>query len=369
MIDAIKLLSFLKKKKVNFFSGVADSSLKAFTKELEKEIGIKHFPVYNEGSAVSLGIGYHLSTGKIPCVYLQNSGLSNAINPLVSIAHKQVYSIPLILIIGWRGSPFLKSDEPQHNVKGKITRQLLKLLNIKYFVLRNEKDLKKFGKLINYSKRKNQSIGCLVERNTLFTKKYLKQKIDLNFDLTREIFIKNLLKHINSRSKIISTTGYTSREVYKIRKDNKLFKGKDFYMVGGMGHSSMVALGVSLKEKKKNIICLDGDGSILMHFGSMKVSGLFGKSNFKHVLFNNASHESVGGQRTYVENLKFSKIAKLLGYKYVSEIRKKTELTKKLKKFLKSKGPSFLEVKTKSGTLKNLGRPKDLLNIKNRFKR
>ena len=361
MIYSTKLLSFLKKKKINFFSGVPDSTLKNLTELIEKEKTIAHYPVYNEGSAVSLGIGYHLSTNKIPCIYLQNSGLSNAINPLLSIAHQKVYAIPVVLIIGWRGSPFSKKDEPQHNLKGKITRNILKLLNIRHLVLRKDRDLKKLGKLIDFGKQNNQTVACLIEKNILVAKQHFSSsKTNLKSDITREFFIIKLLKIIDKKTRIVSTTGYTSREVYRIRKNYNLNNGKDFYMVGGMGHSSMVALGASFK-KKRNVLCLDGDGSILMHFGSLKVSGLFGKNNFKHIVFNNASHESVGGQRTYVENLKFTKIAKLFGYKHVDLIKKKSELNNKLKKFLSSKGPSFLEVKIKQGTLKNLGRPNNFI--------
>ena len=145
-------------------------------------------------------------------------------------------------------------------------------------------------------------------------------------------------------------------------------RGKDFYMIGGMGHSGMVSLGVSL-NKKNQVICIDGDGSLLMHFGSLKAQGMFGKSNFKHILLNNASHESVGGQRTFTENLPFTKIAKLLGYKYVDIIKDNIKMKKQLKNFIKSKGPSFLEIKIKEGAIKNLGRPKNFINIKNNFKK
>ncbi len=368
MVEAEKLLSFFKKKKMNFFTGVPDSTLKNFTKLIEHDNSIDHYPVYNEGSAVSLGIGHHLATNRIAIVYLQNSGLSNAINPLISIAHKKVYSIPLLLLIGWRGSPYVEKDEPQHNVKGEITEKILKLLDIKYIIIRKEKDLKKITQLISYGKKNKQAVACLIERKTLKVKKNINIKNkNFKFNITREKFIKVLLNNINKKTKIISTTGYSSREIYRVRKNDKLKKGKDFYMIGGMGHSGMVSLGVSLK-KKDQVICIDGDGSLLMHFGSLKVQGMFGKSNFKHILFNNASHESVGGQRTFAENLPFTKIAKLLGYKYVDIVKNPIKIKTHLKKFIKSKGPSFLEVKIKEGAIKNLGRPKNFINIKNKFK-
>ena len=205
---------------------------------------------------------FYLETKKIPCVYMQNSGLGNAINPLISIAHQKVYSIPMVLLIGWRGAPG-ETDEPQHMVKGKITKKLLELLNIKFCVLDKENDLKKFDSLIKNSKKNNSIIACLIKNKTLTTKLKNKKRILKQVNINRDIFILNLLKTIKNKTKIISTTGYTSRAVMETRLDSKLYKGKDFYMVGGMGHSLSVSLGMSL-QSKINIICLDGDGSIFI---------------------------------------------------------------------------------------------------------
>ena len=180
MIKVESLINLLEKNKSNFYTGVPDSVLKELSSSLPNKDKNQHIIATNEGSAVSLGIGHYLSTKKIPCVYMQNSGLSNALNPLISIAHQKVYSIPLILIIGWRGSPRLK-DEPQHNVKGKITEQILKLLNIKYTILRSDKDLNKFDKQIKLAKKNNSIVACLIEQGTLEknTKKK-KKKIFIN---------------------------------------------------------------------------------------------------------------------------------------------------------------------------------------------
>ena len=161
MIDVASLINLLKKNNTNFFTGVPDSVLKELSISLQKKDKKNHIIATNEGSAVSLGIGHYLSTKNIPCIYMQNSGLSNALNPLISIAHEKVYSIPLILIIGWRGSPRMK-DEPQHNVKGKITEQILKLLNIKYTILRSDSDLSKFNKQIKVAKKNKSIVACLI---------------------------------------------------------------------------------------------------------------------------------------------------------------------------------------------------------------
>jgi len=361
MIEAKKLIKFLNKNKINFFTGVPDSVLKTLSPYFEKNKK-KHISAANEGNAIAIAAGYNLATSKIPCVYLQNSGLGNAINPLASIVHSKVYSIPILLIIGWRGSPNNK-DEPQHKVKGTITRKLLALLDIKHYVIRNSKDFKKLKLLIKYSKLKNKVVACLIENNVL--KSENKNKIQSNrFSLKRINVINELIKIIKSTTNIISTTGFTSREHMEIRKNNA--KGNDFYMVGGMGHASALALGVSLNSSKE-IICLDGDGSLLMHLGSLATIGFFGKRNFKHILFNNNAHESVGGQPTNVKKINFEKLSKSLGYKKYFIINNKTHLKSKLKVFLKSKGPVFLEVLISQGTVKNLMRPKNLKNIKKKF--
>tara|TARA_Y100000022_G_scaffold70066_1_gene60258 strand:- start:3546 stop:4643 length:1098 start_codon:yes stop_codon:yes gene_type:complete len=360
MIKTENLFNILKRRNINFFSGVPDSILKNFSNFLIKYKKKEHFLAVNEGSAISIAAGYHLATKKIPCVYMQNSGLSNAINPLTSIVHKKVYSLPMLLIVGWRGSPKSK-DEPQHMVKGKITPNLLRLLNIKFIILKNKKDLKKLEKLILFSKKNNLPVACLIAKNTLSPIKY-SEKIEKKDNLRKE-FIQKFLTLIPKDCKIISTTGYTSRELFQIRKENKYKNGKDFYMVGGMGHSSMVAMGVSIKYKKQ-VFCLDGDGSILMHMGSMRTTGNSNLINFKHILLNNNMHESVGEQLTSAKKINFQKLSTSLGYKKYFKINQISNSNIILRNFIKSKGPCFLEVKINSGTFKKLIRPKNLRRIK-----
>ncbi len=368
MITPKKLLKLLKKNRISFFTGVPDSVLKNFTALLKNFDSKNHITSVNEGSAISIGIGYYLSSKKIPCIYMQNSGLSNAINPLISIAHKGVYSIPLLLLIGWRGSPG-SNDEPQHLIKGKITEKILKLLGIKYKIINNDKDLHKIKSLINLSKKTNAPVACLFKKNVLEKKKKLLnkkiEKITKNSILRSQV-IREILCSISKNTRIVSTTGYTSRELYQIRKEEKYKKGKDFYMIGGMGHSSSVALGITLKNKKK-VICLDGDGSMLMHLGSLHTSGLMNKKNFKHILLNNSSHESVGGQKINFKRVQMEKLTKGLGYTKYIKISKKKELKKKIKYLLNFNGSIFAEILIKKGTIKNLGRPRDFIKIKKNF--
>jgi len=364
MIKIKSLINLLKKNDSNFFTGVPDSVLKELSLYLQSKSKKQHIIASNEGAAVSIGIGNYLSTKKVPCVYMQNSGLSNALNPLISIADKKVYSIPLILIIGWRGSPRVK-DEPQHNVKGKITLDILKLLNIKNTIIRKNIDLIKFNKQIKNAKKNNSIVACLIEQGTI--KKNKKINKNRNFyNLNKELFLKTLLETVEKNTKIISSTGYNSRELMYLRNKYQITNSKDFYMVGGMGHTASVALGYSLSNKKKTI-CLDGDGSFLMHLGSIKTAGTFANKNFKYILLNNNSHDSVGGQNTYTKDINFEKLSKSLGFKKFYSIKDDKNLKTNIKSFLTGNSLSFLEVKISNSKIKKLPRPVDLIKIKNLF--
>ena len=364
MIKIDSLINILKKNDINFFTGIPDSILIELSHFLQNKNKKKHVIATNEGSAISIGIGHYLSTKQVPCIYMQNSGLSNALNPLISIANKKVYNIPLVLIIGWRGSPRVK-DEPQHNVKGKITESILKLLNIKYTIVRSSNDLGKFNKIVKNAKKNNNIVACLIEQGTIekIKKTYNKKNF---YKLNKELFLKTLLETLEKNSKVISSTGYNSRELMYLRNKYKLINTKDFYMVGGMGHAASVALGYSLSTKKKTI-CIDGDGSFLMHLGSIKTAGTFANNNFKYILLNNNSHDSVGGQNTYANDIDFEKLSKSLGFKKFYKIKNNKNLKKNIKKFLKGNSLNFLEVKVANSKIKNLPRPNDLIKIRNRF--
>jgi phosphonopyruvate decarboxylase len=364
MIKIESLTNLLKKNGTTFYTGVPDSVLKELSIHLQLKNKKYHIIASNEGSAVSIGIGYHLSTKKIPCIYMQNSGLSNSLNPLISIANKKVYSIPLIIIIGWRGSPRIK-DEPQHKVKGEITENLLRLLKINYTIIRKPKDLNKFDKQIKKAKKKNSVVACLIEQGTLEKKINIIKKKDF-YKLNKELFLKTLLNTLENNTKIISSTGFNSRELMYLRNKYKLKNSKDFYMVGGMGHTASVALGYSLSSKQKTI-CLDGDGSFLMHLGSIKTVGTFANNNFKYIILNNNSHDSVGGQNTYANDIDFEKLSKSLGFKKFYSIKSDKNLKKNIQKFLNVDTLSFLEVKVSNSKIKKLPRPTNLIQIKKLF--
>lgn len=363
MLNSQKLINFFKKQKINFFFGVPDSVLKNFLYELDKEKEFRNLICANEGTAVSTAIGNYLKTKKLNIVYLQNSGLGNAINPLISIATKKVYSIPLVLLIGWRGYPGSK-DEPQHQLQGMTTTTMLDQLKIKYKVIRNYKDLKNFSKLISHARKKLEPVALIIKK--LEKKKIIYKNKNKN-KILRVKFIEALL-NLKIKSFIVSATGYTSRELNYVINKKKLFNQKVFYMVGGMGHASSVSLGYSLMSKK-NVICLDGDGSCLMHLGALVNCGYFGKSNYKYFLLNNFQHESVGGQKTLSNNINFKLISKGLNFKKYFLIKNEKNLEKQIHKILTTKGPVFAEVMIKSQTISNLTRPSNFQKLlKKNFK-
>jgi len=360
------IIKILKKNNINFFTGVPDSVLKSLSLSLSKLSKKNHVITANEGGAVSLAAGYHLASKKIPVVYFQNSGLGNAINPITSMVHKEIYAIPMILFIGWRGAPGIK-DEIQHKIQGRITLKQLELLNIKYSVFDKKKYSQQLGNLIKHAKKNSQPVAFIFKNKDLnkLKSKQLSNKKKYISSIIRSDFISKLAKQTKN-SKIVATTGFTSRELFQIRKDNYSNNFRDFYMVGAMGHSSMVALGYSLISKKK-VICLDGDGAFLMHQGASSISAKFANKNFRYILLNNECHESVGGQPTSINNINLKNFALSIGYKNYYLLNKNKSIDKTIKLFMNSKGPSFLEVKIKPGSLKDLIRIKNLYTIKKNF--
>jgi len=369
-MNCLDFYKLLQEEQIDFFAGVPDSLLKDICAYIQNKVcKEKHIITPNEGSAIALGAGYYLATGQIPLIYMQNSGLGNALNPLTSLTDSEVYGIPMLLMIGWRGIPGIK-DEPQHIKQGRITPDLLKCLEIPYRVL--PKDLiqaKEILKdLIIQARKLSQPVALLVENDTFDSCKIEQTVYKIVSDMTREQALKILITRLSQESKIISTTGKTSREVYEIRESLGQSHENDFLMVGSMGHASTLAQGVALNSPHHKIFCFDGDGAVLMHMGSLPLVGSLKLNNFWHVLFNNAAHESVGGQPTVAEYVDFTKIALGAGYSAALSVSTVNELELALPTFLKGNGPSLLEIQIKMGSRADLGRPKETTHMcKNNF--
>ena len=357
MIKVSDFYNELTKNDINFFTGVPDSLLKNICGYISdvtpKE---NHIIAANEGGAIGIGIGYNLATGKIPFIYMQNSGLGNTINPLLSLADPDVYSIPMILLVGWRGEPGV-IDEPQHLKQGRINEELLRSMEIPFFELSSKSDFKDvLQKAIINSKQKSSPIVILVKKNA-FEKYTFKKENEENASLSREEAITLIVELMDKNDIIVSTTGKASRELFEYRKKAGDKHNKDFLTVGGMGHANQIGLGIALSKPNKKIYCFDGDGAIIMHAGSVGIIGSQKVKNFKHIVFNNSAHDSVGGQPTIASQIDLQKIFLGFNYKKYFKANNISDLKKIFIDFQQSDGPSVLEVKIRKGARADLGRP------------
>ncbi len=350
-MDTNSFFEELKKNGLDFFCGVPDSLLKNFCACIKDKVSYeKNIIAANEGNAIAIAAGHYLATEKPAVVYMQNSGEGNAVNPLLSLTDKEVYDIPVLLIIGWRGEPD-KKDEPQHIKQGKVTLSLLDVIGIKYEIL---EDISQVSKAVQYIKKTNNSFAFIVRKGLFDT--YKPQTETKNKYISeRETAINAVLEKLSDTDIVVSTTGMISRELYENRQTHE----KDFLTVGSMGHASSIAFGVALEKTNRKVFCFDGDGALLMHMGAVGVIASRNLKNFRHILFNNEVHDSVGGQPTVADKMNFSEIVKASGYTSVYSVTTIEELEKVWSDFYNNEGTNFLEIKVKSGHREDLGRPKE----------
>ena len=353
MVDTVSFYEYLVKHDLDFFTGVPDSLLKELCACIKDKSDAKHNIIAaNEGNSIGLAAGYHLSTGKLGVVYMQNSGEGNVVNPLMSLADPKVYSIPMLLIIGWRGEPGVH-DEPQHVKQGEVTLKLLEAMDIEYRILSDnyEEDL---NYLVSLAKKGNKPVALVIRKGTFSKYQSINKEKVMMGELLREEALEVILKELGD-DMVVSTTGKESREIFEIRERNNEGHGHDFLTVGSMGHTSSIALGVSIGTDK-NVWCLDGDGSFIMHMGGLAIAGQNAGDNFKYVINNNAAHESVGGQPTVSDKIDIKKILEACGFNKVYEARTKEEIKDSINK-MKKDGKSALILYTKQGSRDDLGRP------------
>lgn len=345
---------------IGFFSGVPDSLLKDFCAYVTAHYSRNdHVIAANEGGAVALASGVHLATGEIPLVYMQNSGQGNAANPLISLADPAVYSIPLLLLIGWRGQPGVK-DEPQHKKQGAITLDFLDTLRIPYRVLSNtpegaREDVKS---LVTSMKETQAPAALVVQKGTFEAYKAPAGTTDVRTcRLTREEAIKQITDRLDARDVVVSTTGKISRELYEYRANSNGGHHSDFLTVGSMGHCSQIAMGIAISKSDRRVFCLDGDGAVIMHMGALAIIGSAGSKNLKHIVLNNGCHDSVGGQPTCGFSIDIVDVAKSCGYFVALRAETRDELDAAVGTLKESEGPALLEVRVSPGSRSDLGRP------------
>lgn len=343
----------------DFYTGIPDSQLKALCDYLMNVYGVDsrhHIIAANEGNAVAIAAGYYLATGKIPVVYMQNSGEGNVINPLASLMNEKVYAIPCVLIIGWRGEPGVH-DEPQHIYQGEITCRLLEDMGIDYFVIgKDTTEAEVQTVMSDYKEKLKQglNIAFVIRKGALTYDK------TVNYHNNNSMKREEILQHIISVSggdPVIGTTGKTSRELFEIRTNAGQTHDTDFLTVGSMGHCSSIALGIALHKPKTKIWCIDGDGAALMHMGALAVIGSCKPENLVHIIINNGSHETVGGQPTVMRNLNFWEIARDCGYPYSVCVSNFKTLDEELNKAKEMGDLVLIEVKCALGARDDLGRP------------
>jgi phosphonopyruvate decarboxylase len=358
MIRCEDFVDWLAALGVDFYAGVPDSLLKPVCFYLADQAGDKHVVAANEGGAVALACGYHLATGKVPLVYLQNSGQGNAINPLLSLADRDVYSIPLLLLIGWRGEPGTK-DEPQHVKQGKVTVSLLEAMDIPHRVLAPEPEAARrcVDELLAIAAAESRPVALVVRKDTFEPYKPTGQASG-DFEMTREQAVEAVVAVLGEADAIVSTTGMISRELYEYRDRAGQGHEREFLTVGSMGHASQIAMGIALAIPDRQVFCLDGDGAMLMHMGGAAIVGAAGVANFKHVIFNNGVHDSVGGMATAGLHVSFTEIVKACGYTEAWRVERREDVAEKVAQLRAARGPAMLEIMVQKGARADLGRPK-----------
>lgn len=358
MINSESFYSELTKQGVDFFTGVPDSLLKDFcafvTDNAPKS---RHLIASNEGASVGYAVGYHLATNKVPLVYLQNSGIGNCVNPLLSIADDKVYGIPMLLVVGWRGEPGVK-DEPQHIRQGEVNEALLQAMQIPYAILDADSNYETIIKDGLYQAKHLSKPFVILVRKAAFEPYKLINEVKTDFEMDREAAVKVITDNMLETSITVSTTGKTSRELFEYRRELGQTHEKDFLTVGAMGHTSAIAMGIAIANENNDVYCIDGDGSALMHLGTLAVNGqLKNIMKFKHIVINNGAHDSVGGQPTVGFEVKLSELALNSGYDFVKTVSTRAELITAMDQLNKHLGRGLLEVLVNKGARKDLGRP------------
>jgi phosphonopyruvate decarboxylase len=361
-MDVTAFLRGMDELGVSFYTGVPDSLLAPLCDTLYARFGVKgaHIVAANEGAAAGLAAGHFIATGKPAFVYLQNSGIGNAANPIISLLNEKVYGIPCVFVVGWRGEPGVH-DEPQHVFQGEITPQFLELLGLPCFTLSGDTSLESFEQMLPEARRfigQGKSVAFLVRKGALSGGE--KAVYESRAAMLREDALRLLLTHAGEKDVFVCTTGKTSREVYEIRDALGQGHDRDFLTVGSMGHASMIALGIARAKPDQIIWCLDGDGAALMHLGSLTVEARCGCKKLIHVVLNNGAHESVGGMPVGCGEVSFTALAMASGFENCSYAADEPSLVRALREIcsLAGKETCFLEVALKPGSRADLGRPK-----------
>lgn len=354
MVNQEQLFKSLEDQGIDFFTGVPDSLLNDFCLYLCHHYGNdRHIMAANEGNAIAIATGHYLATGKIPVVYMQNSGIGNATNPLLSLAHESVYGIPMILVIGWRGDPAIK-DHAQHKKQGELTPVLMKDMDIPYEILDNDETvIEKFSWAASKAKEISSPVALIAKKGIL-TQKEKHQEYPESTLMNREEAISAVIDIFGSNAIYLATTGRATRELHEQLKLHGIAAGHEFLNVGSMGHISSVALGMAIAQSDKKIVVFDGDAAAVMHMGSLATIGRYQPKNLIHIVLNNGVNESVGGQPSAGQVVNLTTIAKACGYTTSICVEKKKDLKTVVDILTDSDKPVFIDIHVRQGIRKDM---------------
>ena len=356
MLDQESVFQTLADNGVSFFTGVPDSYLNGFCNYALSHCGARNVIAANEGNAVGIAAGHYFATREIPLVYMQNSGLGNAVNPLASLADKNVYAVPMLLLIGWRGQGDSEPHHPQHTLQGEITPKQLDIMHIPYTVLEDSEDhfRKTVETAVAFCTGAGQPYGLIAPKGVM-AEANKTNNVDNNYPMSREEAIETILEHMPPDTIYTATTGRATRELFFLREKRGEKKSCDYLNVGAMGHASSVALGIALAKPDRNVVALDGDSAAIMHMGALTMVSKYSVPNFLHVILNNGAHESVGGQPSAGQHVDFTKIAEACGYSTIGRpVTNKEELIEAIKKLSGRGTAAFIDCRIHKGLNRKL---------------
>ena len=364
MIKAADFIEQLRARGYSHFAGVPCSYLKPFINYVIGDSKLKYTGATSEGEAVAISIGTYLAGDKTVTM-CQNSGLGNMVNPLTSLNFP--FQVPTLLITTWRGEPG-RPDEPQHQLMGQITHQLLETMRIPWLAFPDEpSDIAKVLDEADASMRgRNLPFALVMSEGSVAEHELASQpahdRITTNIHhegvlepaarMIRTEALQTILGALQGNEAIIATTGKTGRELFTITD-----RANHLYVVGGMGTASAIGFGVCLKRPTQPVVVIDGDGAALMKLGSFATIGCYQPPNLLHIILDNEAHDSTGGQATASPIVDFAQVAAAANYRNAVRVDMREDLERVIRELRQTAGPSLLHVKIRQGSPKTLGRP------------
>jgi phosphonopyruvate decarboxylase len=357
MTGASGLVSALDDIGVGLVAGVPCSYLAGPIQLLEEHPRIRYVPAVNEGSAVAVAAGARLA-GTSAAIIAQNSGFGNMINPLTSLVLP--YRIGLLAIVSLRGWPTADPGEPQHLWMGRVIPSWLESMGISYRIAtaggRRAVELLDELRPVLAERRPafllvgKGAIGSATTADPMRAASRPRLSADDALPPsenlpTREDLVEAVAAELSDEL-VLSTTGYLSRTLFE-RAD----RPKNLYMQGSMGHVSSLALGAALARPDLSFVVLDGDGSVLMHMGSLASIGHYAPARFLHLVFDNGGYESTGGQPTAAEATDYCAVALAAGYRSAHSVDSVSALRLAIRDALRCSGPTLLVVTGRAGAL------------------